>query len=548
MKKKIDVATHGGRRRKSLYELSLTVALPLWCLLFVLHSRLGHSDRRRDFSSDGDGSGNLCRSAQLETYFPFMQNNTFSSCGLKEPENPMRELIGVEETIANGKASEEENGRNCSRAKEKADPPTPSGYIGLDEFRNQTLRRKESDADKLHGKITHRLEPGGLEYNYASSAKGAKVLAHNKEAKGAGNILCRDKDKYLRNPCSAVDKFVVVELSEETLVDAIEIANLEHYSSNFKGFELSGSLSYPTETWTPLGVFSAENVKHAQRFMLPEPKWTRYMRLSLVSHYGSEFYCTLSYVEVYGVDAIERMLEDLIVVSVEPATNQMPVEADPKSGDKAEAAQVHHGGVDVPSRADPNKSSTPHPVKEGRQQLTGRIPSDGILKILMQKMRSMELSLSILEEYIKELNRRYGEALPDLQKQRSESALVLQKMSSEIKEMMDWKESKEKELTDLENWKASVSAELDALVKDNALFRANIEKIQGSQDLLESKELTVISISLCLACFAFFKLVFARVLTLFKTCESDMRSRNKREWLLIFVSSSLTILVTLFYG
>ncbi|RWW02590.1 hypothetical protein GW17_00034317 [Ensete ventricosum] len=465
MKKKIDVATHGGRRRKSLYELSLTVALPLWCLLFVLHSRLGHSDRRRgclpppsllpfyafldadarsfvDFSSDGDGSGNLCRSAQLETYFPFMQNNTFSSCGLKEPENPMRELIGVEETIANGKASEEENGRNCSRAKEKADPPTPSGYIGLDEFRNQTLRRKESDADKLHGKITHRLEPGGLEYNYASSAKGAKVLAHNKEAKGAGNILCRDKDKYLRNPCSAVDKFVVVELSEETLVDAIEIANLEHYSSNFKGFELSGSLSYPTETWTPLGVFSAENVKHAQRFMLPEPKWTRYMRLSLVSHYGSEFYCTLSYVEVYGVDAIERMLEDLIVVSVEPATNQMPVEADPKSGDKAEAAQVHHGGVDVPSRADPNKSSTPHPVKEGRQQLTGRIPSDGILKILMQKMRSMELSLSILEEYIKELNRRYGEALPDLQKQRSESALVLQKMSSEIKEMMDWKESK----------------------------------------------------------------------------------------------------------
>lgn len=78
--------------------------------------------------------------------------------------------------------------------------------------------------------------------------------------------------------------------------------------------------------------------------------------------------------------------------------------------------------------------------------------------------------------------------------------------------------------------------------------RANIEKIQSSQDLLESKELTVISISLFLACFAFFKLVFARVLTLFKTCESDMRNRNKREWLLIFVSSSLTILITLLYG
>ncbi|XWS38211.1 hypothetical protein CRYUN_Cryun19dG0111100 [Craigia yunnanensis] len=76
------------------------------------------------------------------------------------------------------------------------------------------------------------------EYNYASAMRGAKVVAHNKEAKGANNILGKYHDKYLRNPRSVEG-----------------------------------------------------------------------------NHYGSEFYRTLSVVEVYGVDAIERMLEDLVVPS-----------------------------------------------------------------------------------------------------------------------------------------------------------------------------------------------------------------------------------------
>ncbi|KAI3929353.1 hypothetical protein MKX01_006589 [Papaver californicum] len=163
------------------------------------------------------------------------------------------------------------------------------------------MQGKVEEVDCQLGNITHRLEPDGTEYNYASASKGAKVLGHNKETKGASNILGKDQDKYLRNPCFVGDKFVVIELYEETLVDAIKLANFEHHSSNFKDFEFSGSLTYPTETWTPLGKFVAANVKHAQRFMLTEPKWLRYMRLKLLSHYGSEFYCTLG---------VERVLKD----------------------------------------------------------------------------------------------------------------------------------------------------------------------------------------------------------------------------------------------
>ena len=95
-------------------------------------------------------------------------------------------------------------------------------------------------------KVHVRQEPGDGPYNYASDSKGAKVLASNKEAKGASNILNKDKDKYLRTPCSVENKYVDIELAEETLVVTVVIANHEFYSSNVKELELGGSLDYPT--------------------------------------------------------------------------------------------------------------------------------------------------------------------------------------------------------------------------------------------------------------------------------------------------------------
>jgi hypothetical protein len=119
-------------------------------------------------------------------------------------------------------------------------------------------------------------------YNFADSAHGAKVVKANKDAKGAGNLLLPDKDKYLRNPCSVEEKFVVIELAEETLVDTVVIGNYEFHSSNVKQFEILGSPEvYPTDDWLPLGTFEAENVRHAQKFQLAEPKWVRCLMLRL---------------------------------------------------------------------------------------------------------------------------------------------------------------------------------------------------------------------------------------------------------------------------
>lgn len=480
----------------------------------------------------------------IDSYLSFIDNKNESICQIRHYERSDRDL---------GLSKENET---ISVGKNESVPPAP--YVGLDEIRNKTLQTKKSNnAHDMLVKTTHRLEPNGKEYNYASASKGAKVLAHNKEAKGAGNILERDEDKYLRNPCSVSDKFVVIELSEETLVDSISIANLEHYSSNFKDFSLMGSLSYPTEEWIPLSNFTAENVRHEQRFTLPEPKWVRYMKLNLISHHGSEFYCTLSFIEVYGVDAIEKMLEDFIAVPHEQVDdhkispkveeNITIKEVIVKEIDKVDVSPRPLDAVEV--KNDVQKSGVPsNNIKEPRQQLSGRIPSDAVLKILMQKLSSLELSLSVLEEYTKELDKRYGSALPELQNDSLKKKTLLEKIETEIKDLMKTEKVLEREFRDLEKWKRSVTSQVDALVKDSAYVRENIEVIVKNQETMENKELVVLIISMFSACLALLKLTCGRILIPFKGCMPGEINQNRTSWLLLFFSSSMTIFIVLLYS
>lgn len=326
--------------------------------------------------------------------------------------------------------------------------------IGLDEFKTKAFNYRSRPVSGPAGSIIHRLEPSGEEYNYASASKGAKVLAYNKEAKGASNILGRDKDKYLRNPCSAEDKFVVIELSEETLVDTIELANFEHYSSSPRVFELLGSLLYPTDTWVKLGNITASNVKHAQRFVLEEPKWVRYLKLNLLSHFDSGFYCTLSVVKVYGVDAVERMLEDLVSIqdnsnmfqSEEPSVEQIPVSPHPVSTEGDLDHDLLNEVKSAPSIevSDGKRVLTtidvPDPVEEIRHQQVGRMPGDSVLKILMQKVRLLDINLSVLERYLEELNSRYGNIFKEIDSEVEEKDALIEKVRSEIRGFFESKE------------------------------------------------------------------------------------------------------------
>uniref|UniRef100_A0A5B6YMN7 SUN domain-containing protein n=1 Tax=Davidia involucrata TaxID=16924 RepID=A0A5B6YMN7_DAVIN len=565
-----------GRNR--LYTVSLSLVVVLWGLVFLLNLWIGHSDGYKDESEqfpvglrtwDEDklklnkGSYSVDENLSVEIDSDDSNENLFTNGA--ETKDSGGELQINEENINYVLAVEEQaevENSNLGAKSEKDAPKTDrlSRAVppGLDEFKSKAFNSKSRPVPGQPGSIIHRMEPGGPEYNYASASKGAKVLAYNKEAKGASNVLSGDKDKYLRNPCSAEDKFVAIELSEETLVDTIEIANFEHYSSKLKDFELLGSSVYPTDTWLKLGNFTAGNVKHAQRFVLQEPKWVKYLKLNLLSHYGLEFYCTLSVVEVYGVDAVERMLEDLIsvqdnpFVSKEPNGEHKPLFSQPVSTDSDEFHQSivpEAESVHVLENSDVKRGVTninvPDPVEEVRHQQIGRMPGDSVLKILMQKVRYLDLSLSVLERYLEELNTRYGNIFKEFDKEIGEKDVLLEKIRSDTRSLSDSREVMTKEVGDLVAWKSLVSMQLDSILRDNTVLRLEVAKVRENQMHMENKGITVFLVCLTFGSLALVRLFIDMVLSVYRSDKSRKFCSTDSSWLFLLLSCSIVIIMLL---
>lgn len=141
-------------------------------------------------------------------------------------------------------------------------------------------------------------------FNYASTDCAATVRKVNKQAKGAQSILYESKDQYLLNKCSA-DKFVIINLCEEIVVDTIVMANFEFFSSTFKDFRVYASSKYPTNEWRLLGQWQARNTRDLQVFKVPYSGFLEYMKIEFLTHYGHEYYCPLSLVRVHGMPMLE---------------------------------------------------------------------------------------------------------------------------------------------------------------------------------------------------------------------------------------------------
>ncbi|KAK2385755.1 SUN domain-containing protein [Trifolium repens] len=507
--------------RNCLYKASLSLVFVLWGLVFLFSLWItcgnGFGDAsgevlvaESNLKENEHGQRKISKSDDeyltkgTDAYIPSdtlcsdgANTDDFIGDSLFVEENMHYFVHGDKEKYISPNRNEHEVERSESYVKnendvQKFDRLSAAVPVGLDEFKSRAISSKINWSTNPSGSVIHRVEPGGDEYNYASSSKGAKVLASNKEAKGASNILTRNKDKYLRNPCSSEEKFVVIELSEETLVDTIEIANFEHYSSNLKDFELYGSLIYPTDVWIFLGNFTASNVKQAQRFVLQEPKWVRYLKLNVQSHYGSEFYCTLSIVEVYGVDAVEKMLEDLIYAQDNVEKKVAVASSDRNSweddGDEnvwkinsdttSETSSVNDESVD--------RKNVPDPIEETRLQV-GRMPGDTVLKILMEKVRYLDLNLSVLEQYLEDLNSRYVKIFKEYGKEIGEKDIVLQMIREDIKSFLDRQDTIMKDVGDLDSWKSKFSVQLDHIQRENTVLRYEVKRALENQVSLENK-------------------------------------------------------------
>ncbi|XWS24687.1 hypothetical protein CRYUN_Cryun27aG0004900 [Craigia yunnanensis] len=563
--------------RSRFYKVSLSLVFVLWGLLFLFSLWLCRGDGYRGGSvvlglstwdeakmrdNEHSGSPGQCLAGESGA---FCSHDGFCTNGSEttalHAESPASEAnenhvstleqLDAENSVAGVKS---ENSFPKSNRLSHAVP------LGLDEFKSRAFISRSKSGTGQAG-VIHRLEPGGKEYNYASASKGAKVLLYNKEAKGASNILGRDEDKYLRNPCSAEEKFVVIELSEETLVETIEIANFEHYSSNLKEFELLGSLVFPTDIWIKLGNFTVANVKLAQRFVLQERKWVRYLKLNLLSHYGSEFYCTLSVIEVYGVDAVERMLEDMI-----SAQNNLfaPDRVHDQKQMPSHLESTHHDDVHQSSYKETGSESSvensnvqldvtsnivPNVVEEIRHQQVGRVPGDSVLKILMQKVRALDLNLSVLERYLEELNSKYGNIFKEFDEDIGEKDQLLEKIKSNIKDLLDSQKIIAKDVTDVASWKSLVSVQLDSLFRDNADLRLKVEKVGEKQISMENKCIAVFVVSLVFGILAFVRVLVDMLLSVFMSLSVQRTEKPRKfcsyssSWLFLLSSCSIIVFI-----
>ncbi|KAF1985990.1 hypothetical protein K402DRAFT_394241 [Aulographum hederae CBS 113979] len=146
-------------------------------------------------------------------------------------------------------------------------------------------------------------------FNYASFDCAATVLKTNPQCKSSSSVLVESKDSYMLNECGAANKFVIIELCNDILVDTVVLANFEFFSSMTRTFRVSVSDRYPVklDRWKELGIFEARNTRDIQAFLVPNPLiWARYLRIEFLSHYGNEFYCPTSLIRVHGTTMMEE--------------------------------------------------------------------------------------------------------------------------------------------------------------------------------------------------------------------------------------------------
>ncbi|XP_048395634.1 SUN domain-containing ossification factor isoform X2 [Stegostoma tigrinum] len=191
-------------------------------------------------------------------------------------------------------------------------PSKDSGDIpSFDEWKKKVMEEEKEKSQSLHTSsgVLHSAKKLQKNFNnYASVECGAKILAANPEAKSNSAILMENMDLYMLNPCSAKIWFVI-ELCEPIQVRQLDIANFELFSSTPKDFLVSISDRYPTNKWVKLGTFHALDERTVQSFPLDEQMYAKYVKVELVSHFGSEHFCPLSLIRVFGTSMVEEYEE-----------------------------------------------------------------------------------------------------------------------------------------------------------------------------------------------------------------------------------------------
>jgi len=181
--------------------------------------------------------------------------------------------------------------------------------------------------------------------NYASPDCGAKILAANAEARLTSSVLEPSRDEYLLSACSSKIWFII-ELCEAIQAKKVEIANFELFSSSPKDFRVSISDRFPTRDWMLLGDFVAADERTIQSFLLDEPIFGKFVKVEVMSHYGTEHYCPISLFRVYGNNEYEVLDIEDSETDEEYSTDEDPLESKTNSREE-EGGNIIHSVIKI---------------------------------------------------------------------------------------------------------------------------------------------------------------------------------------------------------
>jgi len=99
--------------------------------------------------------------------------------------------------------------------------------------------------------------------------------------------------------CS-LENSIEISLSEDAVVDAIQIINKEQFSSLVKKFRIYSTNTYPSTVWRLLGEFEVkEDNKKWNTFQINN-SWGRYIKFEWVESFETNEYCIVSQIKICG--------------------------------------------------------------------------------------------------------------------------------------------------------------------------------------------------------------------------------------------------------
>ncbi|XP_057190424.1 SUN domain-containing ossification factor-like [Triplophysa rosa] len=223
-------------------------------------------------------------------------------------------LTNVDQTekVSNASRFLKEQGVNTSPEMELSVPCKDQDIPTFDEWTKLMMENEKSESTRVSNGNHGGKQVQQIFSNYASVECGAKILSSNPEAKSTSAVLMDNMDMYMLNPCNN-KIWIIIELCQPIQVKQLDIANFEIFSSNPRDFLVSISDRYPTNKWVKLGTFHARDERTIQSFPLNEhmfakhtKMFTKYMKVELLSHFGSEHFCPLSMVRVFGTSMMEE--------------------------------------------------------------------------------------------------------------------------------------------------------------------------------------------------------------------------------------------------